>query len=297
MKKNKKALSLVIVMWIVLVSWLLAIVLLETIIPFSKSVVWMENSSRAYYLANSWFEDAMYKLKENEKIINQPDIKIDSNFISINNKQSSIINLKNFSSKEPESWKWNSEFDENYNKILVWEPIQMDISWIDINNLKIAFKTPKINEKNYILSKNEIFINWQLSGEENFLNSSDKKEDNYTVFKKDDLKEFFLKDFVWIDKNWTKLSFIDAYTSFLCNFKKCVLKFSIVNELESQEQSDSSKKIILPYLEWKMWNDSNFRKRYTNISSEWLSNNYLRRLEIKVPQDTVNEAFDFTVIQ
>lgn len=63
------------------------------------------------------------------------------------------------------------------------------------------------------------------------------------------------------------------------------------------------KKINLPYLEWKIVyeykgiDNRNFYFRYANIKSTWKSSIYTRDLEIKVPQQTTNEAFDFTVFQ
>ena len=41
----------------------------------------------------------------------------------------------------------------------------------------------------------------------------------------------------------------------------------------------------------------NFRFRYADLVSQWKATWYIRTLEAKIPQTTVNEAFDFTVFQ
>lgn len=313
MKKNKKALSLVIVMWIVLVSSLFILVLLELMLPFSRSVVWMENSAKAYYLANSWLEDSMLILKKDWQQRNQ-DFFLNWKFWNLNNNQELkklrtgiFINLKNFSTQEPESGKWNSEFDRDYNKISAWDPIQMTLEWIrDISNLKIFFKIPTINLLDYDLKEqNSIYINWQLSWENGFLNSNNvyrtwwvTRRKYYTIFTPNFFnQDLYIKDFTWLNSKWDYQRFQDAYNQLNCSTKKCILKFSVVRELKAREKK-SSTEITLPYLEWKItnWSDD-FKKRYADIKSEWKSNWYKRELNIKVQQETVNEAFDFTVIQ
>ena len=60
MNKNKKAFSLILAMWLVLITSLLAYTLLEYMIPFWKNVKGIENSTKAYYQANNWIERGLY---------------------------------------------------------------------------------------------------------------------------------------------------------------------------------------------------------------------------------------------
>ncbi len=47
-------------MWLVLISSLFAYTILEYMIPFSKNIKWIENSSKSYYQANNWIEMGLY---------------------------------------------------------------------------------------------------------------------------------------------------------------------------------------------------------------------------------------------
>lgn len=306
MKKNKKAVSLIIVMWIVLVTWLLAITIIELIIPFSRSVSGMENSSKAYYLANAWVEEAMLNIKKNNEN--------SSNSIQENNKFNFWWNLNSIFSErklvvkwneEPKSWEWDSEFSPDFNKISVWNPIQIDLSEVIATNFKIQFKVPQINWVNYRLKENnEVYINWQVSNEDWFINSTDKvwtfrvagaiwRREN-TVFNwnlVNSSREVYLSDFRWLNKDWNLV----LYWSLWCNrTKKCILKFSVANELK---WVFNGREVNLPYLEWKITAQTPYKLRYSTIESTWKSNNFVKKLEVKVPQATVNEAFDFTVFQ
>lgn len=320
MKKNKKAMSLIIVMWIVLITSLLALTLLEVIIPFSRSVVWMENSWRAYYLANSGLEEAMFRLKKDENIWNQENQTVWS-FLPVNTNQILKYEMLTKASQEPIAWKWNSEFDLNkeWNRISVWEPIQMDISNLNIDELKIFFRTPSINWSNYELidagSTDKIFINWQLAWEDLFLNSSNRgytfswrgMSRPTTIFSKNGIDNSTTN---WVSiwsMRWNTLEMTRYWREFYqdawCSeWKKCSMKFSIVQDLKARDKI-TWREIILPYLEWKIvswswWASSQqFKKRNADISSEWVSSMYMKILNVKVPQSTVNEAFDFTVLQ
>ena len=62
MQKNNKWSSLLLAMWLVMITSLLAFAILEYIIPFSREIKWIENSANAYYQANSWIEEALYSV-------------------------------------------------------------------------------------------------------------------------------------------------------------------------------------------------------------------------------------------
>lgn len=320
MKKNKKAVALVVVMWIVLVTSLLSLTLMQIIIPFSKSVSGMENSAKAYYMANAWLEEWMLDLKKERE--EEYDSSKNSKFKVNENKTFDLTkNLKvvqwlnsemhytkrtvNHKWKnEPESWKWDSEFDRDFNQISVWNPIQMDITWLELNKLKITFKVPKINGIAYeipddnlgVSTSEKCLISWQISSEIWFANSSED-----TCIKRVFLNREFnmisrIGDTYFKSDKLIGLTQNERFNKICPNWTKCTLKFSIANELIWEF---SNNEINLPYLEWKInynWN-KNYKLRYANIKSTWKSSIYTRDLEIKVPQQTTNEAFDFTVFQ
>lgn len=327
MKKNKKAVALVVVMWIVLVTSLLSLTLMQIIIPFSKSVSGMENSAKAYYMANAWLEEWMLDLKKEREeeydFSKRPDerFKVKNKTFDLTGKNpnsswdSSEMHytktiVKHKWDKEPNLWEWDSEFDRDFNQISVWNPIQMDVTFIDPTKLKIYFKVPKINVVHSLEKDDICYISWQLSSEKWFANSSKdnciKRSSipNYNQYK---AKPSPLNVFSRITEyyiSWEKKENINYKQIFneICS-SKCTLKFSIANELIWENINDSTKKINLPYLEWKIVyeykgiDNRNFYFRYANIKSTWKSSIYTRDLEIKVPQQTTNEAFDFTVFQ
>jgi len=61
--KNKSAFSIVIAILLVLIMSLLVLYILEYMIPYSKNVKWIENSSNAFYQAENSIEDWLYKFK------------------------------------------------------------------------------------------------------------------------------------------------------------------------------------------------------------------------------------------
>lgn len=303
MKNNKSWFSLPLAMGIVIIISLLASSILEYIIPFWKDIKWVENASNAYYLANSWIEEGLYNVyvRNNSWIIDNKteysDIDFSWNINSKYNTSSSWTIL-------PPEWEWNSEYDKDWNIISSWKPIQLSIWNWDFNynfdDLEIMFRIPDLNKdwdnNDLSLSWGTLaIVNWQLSANNNILNAS------WSIIKADqiDWNMLTLDNFQWIDLNWNETSdqIFDRFYEDNCDETNswCILKFSIVNKLETDDIIDS---IIVPYLEWKLtiWS-SIIPLRYSKIESSGKSYGYKKNLEVKVAGNTVNEAFDFTVFQ
>ncbi len=285
MKKNSKWLSLVISISISLIMGLLALYILEYMIPFSKNTKNIEHSVSAYYMADSAIEDSLYSIIWKKLIFEKTDTldmtKARDYSISMNAKWKSL----------PTPWEWNSEFNKNYNRIKIWEPIQLEI-WdnmiTNISNFKLNFRVPKINiNSSTTLSWWELkIINWQLSWNNNILNAYNTQiayEDIWSTISLD-------------DKQWRKLddtveSFWDFYSNNCGSWNSCILKMSVINKLEL---SDST---IIPYLEWNIKLDQEIPLRYRVIDTIWRSYWFRKTLRIKIAQQTVNEAYDFAVFQ
>ena len=324
MKKNKDWFSLVIAMWIVIVISLLAYNILEYIMPFSKQVKWIENSSKSYYLANSWIEEWLYHIKtrtvSNERLENT-----DNNTFTTGKNIDYKYNTFSSGTVLPPLWEWNSLYDddtssatESWNTISQWSPIQLSIwNWYitSMGDFKIAFRTPNL-DKYDPLNNNNIetiswsnfspytpLVNWQLSSNNNSLNASWGIITNNKIIDSDksysDWK-IALGDLLWTDLNWNdNIKISDFYSSNCWSWSWCILKFSIINKLELDSWN-----IPVPYLEWRInttvVSDSTKNKiplRYTRISSVWKAIWYKKELEIKVPTKTLNQAFDFTIFQ
>ena len=305
MKKNKKWFSIIIVLWLIILINLITIWILEYVIPFSKNTIWIENSSKAYYQANSWLENVLYDFKDKDawyetwKTINTSSpvdysYKITGSWISL-----------------PPAWEWNSDYDSDWNTISSWNPIQLEIWYgkFDIEGdtcAKVHFRVPNMDFiNNKILSwaiNNFPIINWQISNNNNTLNATwsyisaneicASHESNLNVNCR-----IKFKGRQWVDLNGNQ-GLPEEAGKFVTNncfgvWSWCILKLSVINKLETDVWN-----ISIPYLEWQFLIDSyNLPLRYSKLEAEWKSYWYKKKLDIKVSQETTNEAFDFTVFQ
>ncbi len=298
MKINKKWFSIVMVMWLVVFINLIAIGILEYIVPYSRETKNIENSVASYYQAESWIEDALFFLKDKDfEPWTQSWNSLSSDVID------SAFNIVWRGSVLPPTWQWNSEYDNNWNKISVWNPIQFEIwdNYIDstdnFNNI-MAFRVPDIDESwTMTLSWTNILpvINWQLSSEWNSLNATGSY-----IYPSDicnsgesfsDCELDFLS-FWWIDLNNNERDFSDFYDNECWAWSWCILKLSVINKLEEDTNNTS-----IPYLEWQFKFDDNIPLRYTIIDTQGKAYGYKKDLKVRVSQETTNEAFDFTVFQ
>lgn len=309
MQKNNKWSSLLLAMWLVMITSLLAFAILEYIIPFSREIKWIENSSNAYYQANSWIEEALYKvyIRNNSWTLEDTTEYYSESDFSWNK------GTKYFTSSSwktlPPPWEWNSKYDidRNWNTISQWNPIQLSIwNWMIDSDFEIAFRVPDLNRDWSSINAETLswtstpIINWQLSSASDTLNASWSIIKGGKILSSDKLftdNNFFIWESDWALLDWSDSSFNNFYTNNCSNsWSWCILKFSVVNKIELDHDN-----IAIPYLEWLLKLDSgNFMDiplRYTKITSFWKSYWYKKELEIKIPWQTVNEAFDFTVFQ
>jgi len=296
MKRNKKAFSLIIAMWLVLITSLLAFTMLEYMIPFSKNIKWVENSTKAYYQANNWIETWLYFFSTRTNLTDE------SNKNHVKNIDYKVNTISS-GSILPKSWYWNSEYNSDWNIVNLTNPIQLSIwNWYITNilQLKIDFRVPnldKLPSAETLSWASMPIINWQLSSPNNTLNSN-----SWSTIKVSDICEsdescttwINLYNLQWVQLDWLTKTIQDFYSEQSCNTwtNKCVLKFSIINDLKTTSW------VIIPYLEWKIrtsW--ERIPLRYSVIESEWKSTWFVKKLEVNVPQETVSEAFDFTVFQ
>lgn len=300
MKNNKKWFSLVLAIWVTLVMTLLAFTILEYMIPFSKNVKGIENSSKAFYQANIWIEEALYDMK-------WKDAWYESLLTISWDSLANGFDIKWEWKRLPPTWLWNSDYNKDWNKISRWNPIQLEVWWNKIpSNLwssyvKFYFQIPDLDwdginsDLTLSWSSNFPIINWQLSAENNTLNSSW----SYIIKNEIDWIERSLYHRWWVDLFWTTSTFQDFYWNVLtwnCDDTEewCILKLSVINKLETTDGT------ILPYLEWKIalsWPSDDIPLRYARIKGEWKSSWFRKELNVKVSQQTVIEAFDFTVLQ
>lgn len=295
MKYNKNWFSLVFALWLTLLVTLLAMTILEYIIPFSKNVKGIEHSTSSYYNAHTGLEKALLYMKDN------PIIWTENTHSSGTTLESFTYNIVASGSVLPPVWEGNSEYDSHWNKIAIGQPVQLsfdgnNISWSSVN---IYFRVPNIDINSVTLSGSlDGIVNWQLSSLTDTLNSSGSFVLGSHVCESWDNCNGLWDRFPLNAKLGVTLSGgLYNYDNFFDNYcewigKKCNLKFSVVHKLETTNW------ISIPYLEWKIdFGGVKVPLRYTRISSSGSSLDFQKELDIRVPQQTVSEIFDFTVFQ
>lgn len=287
---NKKAFALVIAMWLTLIMWLIAYFLLEYMIPFARNTKGIENATRAYYQAETAIEDALYFVNKQRL-----DYSTESWSIMPSGSIWNSFSVEASWNLLPPVWKWNSEFDMDWNTISQWNPIQLDIwNWtiLDWSSVQFSFRVPDLdwdwNNTNQTLSWWTVtpIINWQLVSENNSLSATG------SWINADDIDWSAIN---FSAKNWKDLSdnISNFWTFYNDNcWSTCTLKLSIINKLELEYNNTP-----VPYLEWKINFNTLVPLRYTNIETSGKSYWFKKDLDVRVPQQTVNEAFDFTVFQ
>ncbi len=310
MKKNKNAFSLAIAMWIVVVSSLLAYTIIEYMIPFSRNVSWIENATKSYYYANKWIEEWLYELKNRTWANILDEKKLYCTKTSCENISDNYFNPKSLTwfyyettslgRELPLEWHWDSEYDKDWNRISISEPINLSVWYnlVDIDALEISFRTPEINSiRPSLMASSTWYISWQLVWPWDILNSEENIKGSFNLEIPSPIK---VKDEIWysFSSSWAKIDGQNLKDFFnnkvYCDntSNKCILKFSVIRDLTTTDG------VVLPYLEWKIENSTKeMPLRYSILETQWKSRGFVRNLKIRYPQDTVNQAFDFAVFQ
>jgi len=308
-KNNKKAMSIILAIVLTIIMSLIAIYMINYIIPFSRNVKWIENVAKAYYQSERGVENSLFFIK--------------NNFWTNSWKTFNISNPVDYSDRIvanwrllPPVWKWNSEYDKNFNRLKIWEPIQLKIwNWRLIQsdwtvwNLKFDFRVPDLDNKNWndetlSWATNTPIINWQLISWSWVLNASwsqimigDLNINWKFLFNWSESNSAWVAYSAWVDLNWNVDNFKNYYKNKCDSWNECILKMSVINKLEL-----NTKNIPVPYLEWKIDLSSlsawkTIPLRYTQLDTAWKAYWFKKTIDLSIPQQTVNEAFDFTVFQ
>lgn len=305
MKKTKEAFSLIVAIWLVMVSILLAILIVEYMIPFSRNIRWVENATASYYLAYTWIENGLYFFNSRTGKEEMNDISYSTWAIS-----TKWYNYKTYSSwiKIPADWTWDSSFDSNWNTISMGDPIQLSV-WYgflkDLSKLWISFRVPDLN-KNWLNDEKleskvkkkaddtDIIISWQIS-----IDTSDNTETLSALpdemIKISDINSF-KEIFLW-NKNWRKIDSTDpilasSFFSTCWDSSKCILRFSVVNPLVQEGTWEN-----IPFLEWQIHTEREIPLRYSIIESTGNTYWFSRVLNARYPQSTIPESLDFAIFQ
>lgn len=292
-KQNKWAFSIVLAMMLVIIMLLVAYNLLDFLIPFSKNTKNIENASNAYY-QSYWAVEKTINFIAKNPIWSTTGTTMPTNAVWYS------VSMISSWTIIPAVWKWNSEFDTNWNKIAPGQPVQLYINWVQ--NLKnFKFRVPDLNNDwtynwtSETLSWNSSFpiINWQISGSWMTLNASWSQIMADKIWNVSNANDIDISTSEWVDLNWSAYTLWNFYSSVLnkCFSSPCSLKLSIVNNLNTPNWTH------IPYLEYQIHFDSPVPEQYIDITTEWKSYWFKKTINTKYRIDTTSEAFDFTVFQ
>lgn len=293
--KNNKWFSIVFAMGIVLTVSLTITYLLEYVMPYSKDTKWIEFSSNAFYQSSTAVEDALFYVANNN-LWDEANDNLEIWWpLSITTDMWYDIVAR--WDTIPPLGEWNSEYDPDWNRLKLWKPLQLEIGWDSWDGWELRFRVPDtwVGNNIYLKSMTWGIVWWQLSAIDDTLNSwtwANRIQEN--ILKTGYNSEFDVNSKDWVTLENSISTFGTFYGSHCSNTTdKCTLKISVINDLILNNANSTP----IPYLEYRItWMD-NAPLRYTQVKATWYSNGFKKDIDIKIPQQTVNEAFDFTVFQ
>jgi hypothetical protein len=309
---SNKWFSIVLAMWITIVLSLIAILILEFIIPFSRNVKSVENWSSAYYYAYAGVEESLWELAK------QTEDGYDYSTSFSTWATGSQYDLASMTTIIPPAWDGNSEYDEDWNRFDSHTPIQLaltDDSWskinVNFNSVNFYFRIPETSSwvTKTLSGSQDIIINWIVSWLDStsqpvVLNASGSTN-NINYVRVNDINTMTTTPWTpwvlwWRDGltlDWQSCEVQEFFSNsapcaWVWTNTRPILKMSIVNKLEDTDGG------IIPYLEYRIdfaWTSVPWR--YSQINTAGKSNGYKKTMDIKVPQTSTNQAFDFAVFQ
>ncbi|MDD3303030.1 MAG: hypothetical protein PHN31_05720 [Candidatus Gracilibacteria bacterium] len=292
-KNNLNAFSLVIAIFLMLICNIIAIYLLQYVIPFFKNTKGMEFGVAAYYEAYSGIEDLLYNMKgkdayyETGKTMPSSAVGYSYSLISTGN-------------TIPSAGEGTSDYNGNYNAISISQPTQLllkgAINWAQTN---FVFKVPNLDGSGTTietLSGSTIpYINWKLSSNGGsltcsgsyILGSNINPSNGTTAIKLNNRIGYLL------DGHQTQQNFQTFYTNNNCALSGCTLKLYVLNNLETINGTQ------IPYLEYRIVFPvgTYVANYYAKVSAAGKTTGYKKDIDFYVPQQTTIGAFDFTIFQ
>lgn len=297
--QNTSGFSMIFAMGIVLTISLTVIYLLEYILPYAADTKGIEFSSNAFYQSSSAIEDALFFVANNPLGDENDDpLDINNNGLAGVTRNTDLAYTMTASGNTiPPIWEWNSEFDPNWNRLSSWEPLQLEVWWDKWNSARIRVKVP---DTSWLWGTTELrsmtwwIVAWQLSSIDDTLNSSGATNRiGHDMLKINNVREFDINNTSGNTLQGTSSTFASFYSSYCGTGQECTLKLSVINDLIL----DNSNRTPTPYIEYQITWANNIPLRYTRIRSSGFSAGFKKDIDVKIPQQTVSEAFDFTVFQ
>lgn len=287
MKHSSKTwFSIALAMWVILLLSLTGLYLVEYMIPFSRSVKWIENASQAFYESYAGVEESIFSvydgnLGNNHSRFHSDDQDYEYNFL--------------WSWDEiPAPWEWNVSNNLDYSRFSQNEPINLEVWNARFNNagetIDLFLQIP--NGVDFDAPYTDEIILLQLSWAGWSLTSA-----SGALLRESDVRSTSAIDI--LSENGTTLTgvnrtFRQYFSDLWCSdaSTQCVLRASIIRPLISDSWD-----ALIPYLEYRLETSKPIPYPNPLVTSQGKSFWFSKTLEVFIPQEATSSAFDFTVLQ
>ncbi len=292
MKYNNRGFSIILALWFTLLMSFTWIYLIEYMVPFARNISWIENSSKAFYQSYGALEDSIYRTYEWGVWFAPP-----ANPLATASPVDTAYSVISSGNVIPQAWRGSSPSTSNWNIISQNLGVNLFVgnnafssAW---RQLRVRFTVPDYDNNGVTVDTlkypNDIIL-WQLSDGVDSLSSLDLIDipaNIANMFSNGSSTRWVLLDGV------TQQYFSQFYSANCGSWNQCVLRFSIVNPLISNDDG------VLPYLQYLITTNgtANLPFQESYISAQWKSYWFKKDLEIVLPRPVTNSAFDFTVLQ
>ena len=296
MKQNTTWSALIISILITVIIIVIAIYLLEKIIPFSRDIKGVENGNVSYYRANTALNEALLSMSGSN-----PGYETGSVASLYTAGSGMVYTVTASGTVLPQPGLWNSEYDANWSILGPGKPIQLvlstNLNW-DTPNTYLNFRVPdldKIATETLTGSLGNLtpIINWSLSASGDTLQASGSQilANLPVVSNASSGTVFFNTTKLWLTLSWTANNFSAFYNAKCNSTEKCTLKLSLINPLilTSGEKA--------PYLEYQARFNATVPLQTAVVQTQGYAGGFRKNITRFIQQMTTNEALDFTVFQ
>lgn len=278
---------------------IVALYLLDKIVPFARDIKGVENGNISYYRANTALNEALLSMSGSD-----PGYQTGSATSLYVAGSGIIYNVTAMEKTLPMPGQWNSEYNKNNSILAPGKPIQLILeSWIDwlpaATYEPFVFTVPDLNKDGSwndqslsgTTNSNWIpIINWTLSASGDVLQASGSQIMSNEIFPNSSTR-ISLGSRNWLTLSGSPDNFKIFYTNKCSGADKCTLKLSLINPLILTTGESA------PYLEWNGYFNVPIPLQTAVIETQGYAGGFRKNITRFIQQMTTNEALDFTVFQ
>jgi len=270
---------------------IIAIYLLEKIVPFSRDIKWVESGNISYYRANTALNEALLSMSGSN-----PGYETGSSAALYTTGSGITYTVTATGTVLPQSGLWNSEYDTNWSILGPGKPVQLllstSINW-SLASTYLSFRVPDLDKNGTwdqfltgSLASSTPIINWTLSSSGDTLQASGSQ----IVASTANSGTVCFETLPWLTLSWSAHTFSNFYTT-KCSTEQCTLKLSLINPLLLNGGENA------PYLEYQAYFNVAVPLQTAVIQTAWYAGGFRKNITRFIQQMTTSEALDFTVFQ